>query len=68
MKITSMRSLFVLLLACLLLAGTATAFTNITAADSIYYKEMGGPSCTADASAGPDWREPYRCRGIIRSQ
>ena len=49
MKITSMRSLFVLLLACLLLAGTATAFNNITAADSIYYKEMGGPSC-ADAS------------------
>jgi|PlaIllAssembly_1097288.scaffolds.fasta_scaffold02855_2 hypothetical protein len=49
MKITSMRSLFVLLLAGLLFAGTATAFDNITAADSIYYKEMGGPSC-ADAS------------------
>ena len=49
MKITSMRSLFVLLLACFLFAGTVTAFTNITAADSIYYKEMGGPSC-ADAS------------------
>ena len=44
-----MRSLFVLLLAGLLFAGTATAFNNITAADSIYYKEMGGPSC-ADAS------------------
>lgn len=49
MKISTMRSLFVLLLACLFLAGTAAAFTNITAADSIYYKEMGGPSC-ADAS------------------
>ena len=49
MKLTSMRSVLILFLACLFLAGTVTAFSNITAADSIYYKEMGGPSC-ADAS------------------
>jgi hypothetical protein len=49
MKLTSMRSVLILFLACLFLAGAAAAFSNITAADSIYYKEMGGPSC-ADAS------------------
>jgi hypothetical protein len=53
MKITSMRSLLILLLVCLLVAGTVTAFTNITASDSIYYKEMvGGVSCADHSVPG----------------
>jgi hypothetical protein len=50
MKITSMRSSLFLLLVCLLIAGTVTAFTNITADDSIYYKEMAGGVSCADHS------------------
>jgi hypothetical protein len=51
MKISSMRFLVVLFAAFLLVAGTATAFQNITANDSIYYKEVGGPSCADNAVA-----------------
>jgi hypothetical protein len=52
MEISSMKSLFALLLACFLVAGTATAVTNLTASDSIYYKEMGGASCVDHSVPG----------------
>lgn len=52
MKISSMRSLLILLAAFLLLAGTASGFQNITANDSIYYKELGGATCADHAIPG----------------
>ena len=52
MKLTSMRSLLVLLTACLLLAGTVTAITDGPASDYIYSKEAGGVSCADHAVPG----------------
>lgn len=52
MKISSMRSLLILLAAILILAGTAAAFQNITANDSIYYRETGGATCADHAIPG----------------
>ncbi|OPX64649.1 MULTISPECIES: PEGA domain-containing protein [unclassified Methanoregula] len=47
-----MRSLLILVAALLILAGTAAAFQNITANDSIYYKEVGGATCADHAIPG----------------
>lgn len=52
MKLTSMRSLLVLLTACILLAGTVTAITDSPASDYIYAKEAGGVSCADHAVPG----------------
>lgn len=47
-----MRSLFVMLLTCLLLAGPVTAFMNITAEDSVFYREVGGATCADNTIPG----------------
>ena len=52
MKITSMRFILVLVLACLIIAVPVTANTYLGAENSTYSKEAMGGSCTDDAYAG----------------
>lgn len=54
MKITSMRSILVLLAACLLAAGVAADIpgVNVSANESIYYREAGAPACAEHSLPG----------------
>lgn len=54
MKITGMRSILVLLAACLLAAGAVAEIpgVNVSANESIYYREAGAPACADHATPG----------------